>query len=202
MPLPHFLVLLANAGGVFVSTLAFPPSYTDCKIQWFKSDISLPYLRTWYQPSSQINLFFFVKPDFFFFFKGEVGESNSFQQVPNTSAKSPQICSRGLLYSELHKEHQCTGTNQSPQACFAIFYSSTPNALCRQILVLTKASVSANSVFAKHAGFITRRASGKGYHQICQLCVNTGRLQKRLLLHYLAQAGSPSKNDREDWSPL
>lgn len=82
MPLPHFLVLLANAGGVLVSTLAFPPSYTDCKIQWFKSDISLPYLRTWYQPSSQINLFFFVKPDFYFFLRGRWGQvtaSNRYQ---------------------------------------------------------------------------------------------------------------------------
>lgn len=76
------------------------------------------------------------------------------------------------------------GIYQFLQACLPLFYSSTPSTLYGWILVHMKAATSANSVFAKHVGIVTRRAPGKGYEQLCQLSVNTGGPQKRLCCFY------------------
>lgn len=59
----------------------------------------------------------------------EKGKSNSWQQVPSTSAKYPQICRRGLLYPELHGEQHSMGIYQFIQACLPLFYTSTPSIL-------------------------------------------------------------------------
>lgn len=83
-------------------------------------------------------------------------------------------------------------------------YSSPLSTLCGQILGYVKEAILANSVFAKHVGMVTRRASGKGYESFASFLLTQEGHRKSYLtfITHLAQTCSQSKQGNKDGSPL
>lgn len=144
---------------------------------------------------AQSILFFFVKA-------GEVKrKSDSWQQVPSTSAKYPQTCTRLLLYPDLDREQHCRGIYQFLQACSLLLLIPSQHFMWTNFRLHESSSFGQFSV-CKTCWHSHKKGTWEGLWKLCQLSQEGHRKSYLTFITHLARTCSHSRCGNKDGSPL